>query len=197
MKRKLAALAVALAACAGSTQLEHVQLAPENPRAKVQNVLVVGLFKDPGARQSYEEEMVKALKGAGIQAAASQGLLPIGQTPTREDLQRLVAEKGFDGALVGRLVDARTDVRAVPPSGPAYSGFYGYTGWAYPVSYSPGYLETTKTVVVETRLFRTTSEDAPVVFSATSKSVDPSAARDVSMPLSQLVVNQLKKNGFV
>jgi hypothetical protein len=196
MVRKLAAVAMVLAACASATKLTSVQVAQENPRAKFRNVLVVGVVKDPAARQVYEYEMVKALQAAGVQAAASQALLPIGAPLTREALERLVAERGFDGAVVGRLVDARTAVRAVPPTGPAYTGFYGYSGWAAPVAYSPGYLETTKTVVVETRVFRTAGEGA-AVFSATSESVDPSSPKDVGEPLARLVVDELRKNGFV
>jgi hypothetical protein len=195
MARRLAAVAIALAACAPPTRLESVQVAPENPRAKLKNVLVVALVQNPAARQSYETEMVKALQAAGVQAASSQALLPIGETPTREALQRLVAEKGFDAAVVGMLLDSRTEVRAVPPMG--YSGFYGYSAWAAPVAYSPGYLETTKTVVVETRVFRTEREAAPV-FSATTESVDPAAMReDVTEPIAKLVVARLKKEGFV
>jgi hypothetical protein len=194
MARRWVALAVALAACGPTTRLASVQVAPETPREKLRNVLVVGLVKNPGARQSYEAEMVKALQAAGVKAAASQALLPIGEIPTREALQRLVAEKGFDGAVVGMLVDSRTDVRAAPPMG--YGGFYGYSAWAAPIAYSPGYLETTQTVVVETRLFRTASDAAPV-FSATSESVDPTSTREVTEPLAKLVVAQLRKDGFV
>jgi len=196
MNRKLAVMAAALVACASATKLTSVQVAQESPRAKFRNVLVVGLVKDPAARQVYEYEMVKALQAAGVQAAPSQALLPIGEPLTREALERLVAERGFDGAVVGRLVDARTEVRAVPPSGGAYTGFYGNSTWAYPVAYSPGYLETTKTVVVETRAFRTAGGGAPV-FAATSESVDPSSARDIGEPLANLVVDALRKNGFV
>jgi hypothetical protein len=194
MRRMLAGLAVAFAACAPPTTLKNVQVAPETPRPKFKNVLVVGLVKNPASRGSYESEMVKALRAAGVQAEASQELLPIGETPTREALQRLVAERGFDGAMVGMLVDSRTEVRAVPPSG--YGGYYGYAGWAGPVAYSPGYLESTTTVVVDTRLFRTAGDGAPV-FSATSETVDPRSAKDVTEQLSKLTVAELRKNGFV
>jgi hypothetical protein len=194
--RTLVALSVAFVACAPSTKLTHVQVAPETPRSKVQNVLVVGLFKDPAARQAYEAEVVKALQAAGIQAHASQPLLPIGQPPTREALERVVSDKHCDSAVVGMLVDARTEVRAVPPSGYAYAGFYGYAGWAAPMAYSPGYLETTTTALVETRLYRTDTPGAPV-FAATSESVDPTSARDVAEPLSKLVVAELRKGGFI
>jgi len=194
MRRMLAALAVAFAACAPPTTLKNVQVAPETPRPKFKNVLVVGLVKNPAARGSYESDMVKALQAAGVQAEASQALLPIGETPTREALQRLVAERGFDGAMVGMLVDSRTEVRAVPPSAPG--GYYGYAGWAGPVAYSPGYLESTTTVVVDTRLFRTAGDGAPV-FSATSETVDPRSAKDVTEQLSKLTAAELRKNGFV
>jgi hypothetical protein len=194
MQRKLVAVALALAGCASGTKLTFVQVAPEpTPRAKFRNVLVVGLVKNPASRQAYEVEMVRALQAAGVQAASSQALLPIGDAPTRESLQRLVNERGFDSAVVGRLVDARTEVRAVPPAG---TGFYGYPGWAGPMAYSPGYLETTKRVVVETRVFRT-AEEGVAVFSATSETVDPSSARDVGEPLAKLVVDALRKNGFI
>ncbi len=132
MRRMLAALAVAFAACAPPTTLKNVQVAPETPRPKFKNVIVVGLVKNPATRGNYESDMVKALRAAGVQAEASQALLPIGETPTREALQRLVAERGFDGAMVGMLVDSRTEVRAVPPS--AYGGYYGYAGWAGPMA---------------------------------------------------------------
>ena len=194
MERKLAAMVVALATCATTSKLSNVQVAPETPREKFRNVLVIGLFKDPGARQAYETEMVKALQMAGVQAAASQPLLPIGEAPTREALERLVAERGFDGAVVGRLIDARTDVEAVPPTGPV--GFYGFYGRAAPMAYSPGYLETTKTVVVETRAFRTAGEGT-AVFSATSDTIDPSSATDASQSVSKVVVDELRKDGFV
>jgi hypothetical protein len=177
-------------------EVTDVQVAPETPRARFRNVLVVGIVKDPATRQAYETEMVKALQMAGVQAAASQALLPIGETPTRDALERLVPERGFDSALVGRLIDARTEVNAVPPAGPI--GFYGFYGWAAPMAYSPGYLETTQTVVVETRAYRTAG-NGPAVFSATSDSIDPTSARSAchSQSLSKLVVDELRKNGFI
>jgi hypothetical protein len=150
----LATLAVAFAACAPPTTLKNVQVAPETPRPKLKNVIVVGLVKNPATRGNYE----------------------------------------FDGAMVGMLVDSRTEVRAVPPS--AYGGYYGYAGWAGPMAYSPGYLESTTTVVVDTRLFRTAGDGAPV-FSATSESVDPRSAKDVTEQLSKLTVAELRKDGFV
>jgi hypothetical protein len=183
-----------VAACAPATKLTFVQVAQEPRPTRMRNVLVVGLVRDPAARQSYETQMVKALQAAGARAEASQDLLPIGQPPTREALQRLVTERGYDGAVVGMLVDSRTELRAVPPS--ASPGFYGYAGWAGPVAYSPGYLETTRTVVVETRAFRTADDGVPV-FSATSESVDPTSARDVTEPVAKLVVAELQKNGLV
>jgi hypothetical protein len=195
MKRTWAAVGVALAACATTSKLTNVQVAPETQREKFRNVLVIGLFKDPGARQAYEAAMVSALETAGVKAAASQPLLPIGEAPTRETLERLVAERGFDGALVGRLIDSRTDVNAVPPAGPM-PGFYGFYGRAAPMAYSPGYLETTKTVVIETRAFRT-AQEGMAVFSATSDTLDPTSANDAAQSLSKVVVDELRKDGFV
>jgi hypothetical protein len=188
LSRTLTFLAMALAACASTTTLTSVQETPEGARAKLRNVLVVGMVKDPAARQSYEMEMVKALQADGVRAEDSRALLPIGAAPTREVLQRLVAEKGFDGALVGMYVDSRTEVRAVPP---ANVGFYDYAAWAGPVVYAPGYLETTQQVVVETRLFETSKGNEPV-FSATSESIDPDSVKDVTEPLAKLVVERLR-----
>jgi hypothetical protein len=198
MARKLAVVAAALVACAPNAKLTNIQVAPENPRARIRHVLVVGIVKNPAARHSFEFEMVKALGKAGVKAEASGELLPPGTTPTREDLERLVAEKGFDAALAGMLVDSRTEVRAVPPS-TAY-GFYGYTTWATPVAYSPGYLETTKTIVVDTKLFRASGSNANTsapVFSATSQTVDPNSMQDVTETLAKMVVDQLKQDGFL
>jgi hypothetical protein len=188
-----AAAAFVVVACSTPTQLTHVQVAPEAQRTKVRNVLVVGLFKDPSARKAYEYDMVKTLKEAGVQAQASQDLMPIGQAPTRPDVERLVKERGFDGAVVGHLVDAHTDVQAYGPVA-VDPGFYGWYGAAYPMAYQPT-LETTTTVVVQTRVFATSTGQPE--FSASSQSIDPHSAAEVAQEHAELVVNALKHEGVV
>jgi hypothetical protein len=188
-----AAVAMAVVACGTPTQLTHVQVAPEAQRAKVRNVLVVGLFKDPAARKAYEYDMVKSLKEAGVQAQASQDLMPIGQAPSRPDVERLVQQQGFDGAVVGHLVDAHTDIEAYGPVAVDPS-FYGWYGAAYPMAYQPT-LDTVTTVVVQTRVFQTTTGSPE--FSATSKSIDPHSAAEVAQEHAHLVVGALKANGVV
>src|SRR5690242_10815648 len=93
----LAAAIGVLTACAASTQLTDVQVAPEAQRARVRNVLVIGLFHDPAARHAYEADMVKELQGVGVHAQASVNLYPPGTSPTREQVQQLVQQRGFDG----------------------------------------------------------------------------------------------------
>lgn len=192
MRWTAAAVVIATLACISPTRLTHVQVAPEAERAKVKNVLVVGLFNDPAARKMYEYNMVKSLKEAGAQAQASEDLMPIGKVPTRPDLEKLIQEKKFDGAVVGRLVDARTDVRssgtiAVDP------GFYDWYGEAAPAYNSV--LETTTTVVVETRVFRTATGEAQ--FSATSQTIDPHSLSEVAQHHAPLVVGALRDAGLM
>ncbi len=194
MKGRMVALAIAVAACTGSTKLTHVQVAPEAQRAKVQNVLVIGLFRDPAARQSYEYTMVDELKRAGVRAQASQDLFPIGKVPSREDVRELVERMHFDGTVVGRLVDTRTSVRATTAPVAVEPGFYDWYGWAGPYAYAP-VLETSTSVIVETRVFETTNGTPE--FQASSESIDPRSAVDVSKGHAKLVVGELQKNGLV
>lgn len=193
MRWSTAGVAIAVVACISPTRLTNVQVAPDTERTKVRNVLVVGLFKDPAARQAYEYDMVKSLKEAGVQAQASQDLLQIGTPPSRADVQQLVEQKQFDGAIVGHLVDMRTSVQA---SGPVVAGpgFYGWYGAAAPMAYDP-VLETTTKVVVQTKVFQTTTGEAE--FSASSESIDPHSAAEVAEGHAQLVVDALKKTGVV
>jgi hypothetical protein len=177
-----------LAACA-STQLTDVQVVPEAQRAKVQNVMVIGLFRDPMARHAYEADMVKYLEAAGVQAHASVDLLPPGTNPTRGQIEQLVQQHRFDGVVVGQLIDRRTEAYAY--SEPA---FYDWYGRVEPGAYAP-VVQTTTTIVIQTRLFQTATGQSQ--FAASSQSIDPTSAAEVAEAHAQLVVGALKKDGLV
>lgn len=185
----VAAAAGVLVACAGSHQLTDVQLAPEAQRARVGNVLVIGLFQDPAARHAYEVDMVKQLQGAGARAQASVDLFPPGTLPTRQQVEQLVQQQRFDGVVVGQLVDRRTEAHVY--SEPAFYDWYGY---AQPGMYAP-VTHASTTVVLQTRVFRASTGQAE--FAASSQSIDPISAAEVADAHSQLVVGALKKSGLV
>ncbi len=184
------AAAGVLVACAGSHQLTDVQLAPEAERARVGNVLVIGLFQDPAARHAYEVDMVKQLQGAGARAQASVDIFPPGTLPTREQVEQLVRQQRFDGVVVGQLVDRRTEAYVY-----SEPDFYGWYGHAQPGMYGPVTTHTSTTVVLQTRVFRASTGQAE--FAASSQSIDPISAAEVADAHSQLVVGALKKSGLV
>jgi hypothetical protein len=187
--RSLAVAAGILAACAASTELTHVQVVAQQQRVPVKNVLVIGLFQDPGARQAYETDMVAALRKAGAQAQAAGDLFPPGTIPTREQIKQMVQQKGFDGAVVGHLADRRTETSVY--SEPVFYDWYGY---AAPTMYAPT-VRTSTTIVVQTRVFATSTGQAQ--FAASSQTIDPASAAEVAKPHAELVVGAMQKDGLV
>ena len=83
-----------------------------------------------------------------------------------------IAASGVDGVVVMRLVYDENEVtyNAGTYPGPYYS-FWGYYGWAYPIAYQPGYLQTDRLVGIETNVYDVETEK--LVWSGLSRTKNP------------------------
>ena len=76
-----------------------------------------------------------------------------------------------------------------------YGRFTGYYSYYNPVMYDPGYYATDKNYYLEINLYDAKTEE--LVWSAQSETTNPTSIETFSNSFSQLVVNQLIKDGLI
>ncbi len=169
------ALAVVGLACAQTTQLANVWRSPEFEKGSMRKILVVAIAESPTGRRSFEDSFRRELKTRNVEAVASYTLLPSDDRLTKAGLQEVIANKGFDGVIVTRLrkVDKETIVVPAQIDRVPSRGYYGYYHGGWDTIHTPGYTETTTTVVLDTQLYDVDS--AEPVWGARSETINPSS----------------------
>ena len=100
-----------------------------NSKRSYDKIAVIGVSKSHLARTQFEEEVVAKLQASGVHAVASihSGIsIPMEaeafSDAQTEEINRLLLEAGFDGALVTNLVNTSQYTDVLPGTG--YIGFY-------------------------------------------------------------------------
>src|ERR1700741_2603563 len=75
VRAALASMAFLVAACA-STTLSNSWSNPDYKGPPLKKVMVVGVSNQPALRRTFEDEFVKELKAAGVDAVASYNFIP-------------------------------------------------------------------------------------------------------------------------
>lgn len=175
-----------------STKLTSTFVDPAFSGEPFDKIMVVGLGASAGGRASFENAVADQLAAQGVLGVASGNLIAAAEDLTRESVRGWVASDGYDAVLVTRLVDTRKSTTYHPPS---YATFYDYWGFYGGYLTSPGYLVETTTLLIESTLFDATT--GKVVYSAESKSFQPSSRDEVIRELVPLLVGDLTKRGLL
>ena len=118
------------------------------------------------------------------------------QLANEEQVKRAVSESGVDGIVVMRPVYNEEETRYVDGSYPTpYYSFYGYYGWAHPISYSPGYYQTDRLVGIETNIYDTS--DGKLVWSGLTQTSNPTDVRKLVADTAKKVRQEMRKYGFI
>jgi hypothetical protein len=194
MARRSALLLVAalLAACS-STRLTSVWVEPDRPARPLARLLVVGLAERQGNRAAFEHDFAARLAERGATGLPSMDPFPDLDDFSRERVAAWARAHGVDGVLVSRLVDVREEQRWVPPE--VRYDLYGYWGGLSPMVVAPGYVQTDRTVVIESNLFD--ARDGALVYSATSESFNPASDARVARELVDALVDDLARRGLL
>jgi len=161
------AVAIVVAACAGSTTIEQSWRAPQ--LSGLRNVVTVYISRDTAMRRTVEDSMARRLAGEGVRAVPAYSILSDADTQDREGAKAKLLAAGYDGVVALRLVGKETKVEVTPPI------YTGYWGPAWGGAYQPGYLSTETVVRVETSVYAL--GDGKLVWSGLSKTVDPSSMK--------------------
>ena len=185
-------LAALLALGCSSTKLSEVYVDSSFEGGPFDKLMVIGLGASEGGRVQFENAVADKLAERGILGVGSHNVIAASNDVTRDAVRAWAQTDGYDAVLVTRLVDVKKDTSYKPPT---YTDFYGYWGSYGSFVTSPGYVLETTTLVIETTLFDVAS--AKPVYTAVSKSFQPSSRADVIHELVNLLVKDLTTRGLL
>jgi hypothetical protein len=150
-------------------------------------VLVVALVPQETTRRTLEDKLVAGIVKDGPMAVPSYHFFPDGRAITREMVKDLVVRNRFDSILVTQYRGTEHETQYVP-------GSYGdYFGYAVPMVYAPGYIETIDRVKLESRLFETKG-GGQLVWSATTATTDSASTEGTITDAANKIAEQLDKD---
>jgi hypothetical protein len=185
MKLTMLAL-VFMVACGGGTSIEQSWRAPGG-HAELHRVATVMLWRDATVRRNTEDELAARLRKSGVDAVPGYTVLTADEGQDPELARRRLQAQGFDGAIIMRVVSRERQVQYVPPT---YTGYWG--GAWYPVG---GSTWTTTIVRVETAAY--SLADGQLVYSALSKTTDPSSVPALMSSVTAKIASALQKERVV
>jgi hypothetical protein len=184
----LAVLAAVAAGCGTPTSTTQLWQAKDIPRAPMQRIIVFGDGVSETGRRTVEDGFVTALAARGVSARPSYELFPT--PPDKEAARSAVMAAGFDGALVAKLQSVRDKPAYV--AGGASTGLWD--GYYVPSSY---YIVEDKEVNVQTTLWDLRDRNGVLVWSAVTKTTNPSSGSDAVESLTKEVVPKLEGGGLI
>lgn len=197
----MAAVVIFAVGC-GSTQLVNLWKDPSYNEAPLNKILVVAMRKDPVRRRMWEDAVVAALgkQQGGVFAAASYQLFP-DAVPDTSALQENSKDQGFDGVLVVARIERSEITTDIPGYTTAEPVIKYSRRWKTYVTrlesiYHPASTDTSTVVSVRTDLLLA-QEDGRLVWSATSKAVDPASTDQFRSAVADNVAAQLKKTRLI
>ncbi len=176
-----------------------------NPPANVMDkVMVIAIMTDREEQEKTETSMVEQLKDYGIDAYSGHALLgPRGfRGLTEEEITEKLRGSDYTSVMFLSLVNKNKDFQYVPgtyytaPYGYGYRGFYRRYWSIYDTMYTPGYYTTTTSYVLQAEIF-TVNDDDELIYSAQTKTVDPSSAHTLAESFAKTIVDELRDKGLV
>ncbi len=164
----------------------------------VGNFLVIGLSETPNRRRFFETTFSEQLKLAGLNANPGFRIIPDDTIRSEKAaIEATIANTSADAILTTRLVDISREQSYVPPSYHyAYGGFYDYYYHpAHRMSFHPGYTVTNTTVILETNIYSAATRE--LLWTGSTRSFNPSSAEKIVQELAGIIVEKLRKLGFV
>lgn len=192
-------LIILLISCTSSTKIISSWKAQDKDiKSKPMNkILVVSLFKTETNSRNAEDEMVRYLRGKGVQSYKYLG--PRFNKNNENNLRDKAKKDGFDGAVTIRLIDVDKDQIYQPNNIATYPQYYqnfnDYFFRTYPFNTTPGYYETTKTYTYESNIY--SLDDNKIIWTGITKSTNPDGIDKMTKDIVKVVYKAMFTEGFI
>lgn len=170
----------------------------------LQSLLVVALTGDNDKKTLWENILADQLNQSGLSARPSVKSFLGDSEVTKDEIIDYVKKEGIEGVLVTRLVDTKKEEVYYPPSGRYYDyggryGFYNRFDSYYPHAYdrasTPGYSTTHTTVLLETNLYLTQTQE--LIWSMSSDTFDPNSMNQLVESVGKKIIATLQKSSLI
>jgi hypothetical protein len=163
---------------------------------EIKKILVLGLTTEEWKRKVYENEFRSQLIDHNVEVLTAWQELPKGEQLNRETFEKYFRDKNVDAILVAIEGGESTDKTLYAGgSSHVYVGFYGFYASTAPLYFNSDYLAEEKIVHMRTNLYETT--EGKIIWSAKSQSYEPRNTGDVIKTVSNKVVGDLYRQGFI
>jgi hypothetical protein len=125
-------------------------------------------------------------------------LIKGGAAPDPTALRSLLGSQNVDGVVVMRMVERRDENRYLPayvPGGPSYAPFDVYGARSGSAVFGPGYVATTTTVSVETRVYSVPEEK--LLWRGVSETFEPVRIDYVVKNSADEAAREIRKAGLI
>ena len=184
-----------------STRLERSWTSPYAGPTTFRNLVTIAITKDAPRRQAMEEAMASEIEevALGVEAEPSRTILSDSEIIDEQRVRDHLAQTNYDGAIVMRVTDVTRQDVFVPGRTTVvpvyYRTFWGYYRHWAPIAFEPGYVERNQNVQVETQVYVMPTGD--IVYSAVSRTLNPSSSADLMESVASVVAKDLKAKGFL
>ena len=186
-----------LTACTG-TRLSDVWRDPSYAAGPFHQVAVFVLGADPAVQVLAEDEVVRRLP-MSTRGISGSGIMPESERGNIDKARERLRAGGFDGVVIARLVGvegpqpwASGSLQQVPIS---YRTLSNYYVTSYQEVDKASLLQRPTVVRVQMNLYAVATE--ALVWSASSRTFNPEATRDVAADVGKLAVEELQKAGIL
>ena len=195
-----------LSACS-STTVTGVWKKSDYVGPAFKSILVIALTENTTNRIIWEDKMAAQLLQSGVESITGSKAFGADDKITREEVLAYVKQHGTEAVLVTRLVDVAQEKTYYPPTtsymgsyyGGSSYGYYNSFGSYYPRAYStvtsPGYTATLTTVLLESNLYQSSSQD--LVWSLSSETFDPASVNNLVESVGAKLAKSLRENGLI
>jgi hypothetical protein len=191
----LTSIAFLLVACA-STNLTNSWTSPDYKGPPLKKLLVMGVSNQPALRRTFEDEFVKDLKAAGVDAVASYSFIPEAGQAEETRVKQALKDAGADGVLITRLVRVDVNTQVTPAYPPMMGmGYYGGYAGAYGGFYDPPMVTQTDTLVVETNLYGV--DESHLLWSGTTQTFAPTNLQQEMPGFAKIIIGELQRHRFI
>ena len=184
----LYSFAFLIISCAG-TELTQKQVDDAYNGKPVSDILVIAVTGNEHNRRSYEKKFVAHLKSAGVDAIASEEVIPMPADLKlkTETILDAVNQYKNDAVIITQLIDK--EVKDIHTRGPATRiGFFYYLR-------DPGYSSTSTTVRLETNLYD--AKTGKLIWSGNSKTLSNDSTDQIMNDVIKAVINNLKTDKLI
>lgn len=199
----LPVLALALIGCSSNTKLVNSWAAPAGTSTTSKDeklIMVFALAKEEQNRMAMEDTMVKELQNSGFAAITSYSKLGKDYDPRNKEPEDVKLEVGqhANHALILALIEQQNNVEYVEGETiyvprVSHSGRFAQVyGGMYDVVHEPGYYNKETTYEVISNLYQLAPE--PLVWSATTDTVNPESMREAVEGIAHTVAKQLQND---